>query len=248
MGFQLLDLFKPSTWQTFFSTYVTSDIIIHLIDILVVWFVIYKLIMMLNGTKAIQVFKGIAVIIIVRIVSDIIGLTTVSWLMNQVITYGVIAAIVIFQPEVRRGLEHLGRGSLLKSTRKKPADKDSLITALDEAIQYMSKRRIGALISIQMDTELDEFIGTGIPLDADISSELLINIFTGPVIHDENLKGYKRNYCKIGVVILAGGVVCAVFLNLGNTKLGNAVFMGIISAEFLYGMDLLINRKKDKAV
>ena len=66
---------------------------------------------------------------------------------------------------------------------------------------------------------------------------LLINIFTGPVIHDENLKGYKRNYCKIGVVILAGGVVCAVFLNLGNTKLGNAVFMGIISAEFLYGID-----------
>ena len=69
---------------------------------------------------------------------------------------------------------------------------------------------------------------------------------TEPVIHDENLKGYKRNYCKIGVVILAGGVVCAVFLNLGNTKLGNAVFMGIISAEFLYGIDLLINGKKIK--
>ena len=81
-----------------------------------------------------------------------------------------------------------------------------------------------------------------------IGGLLLINIFTGPVIHDENLKGYKRNYCKIGVVILAGGVVCAVFLNFGNTKLGNAVFMGIISAEFLYGMDLLINRKKYKAV
>ena len=62
------------------------------------------------------------------------------------------------------------------------------------------------------------------------------------------MKGYKRNYCKIGVVILAGGVVCAVFLNFGNTKLGNAVFMGIISAEFLYGIDLLINRKKDRAV
>lgn len=69
----------------------------------------------------------------------------------------------------------------------------------------------------------------------------MINIFTEPVIHDENLKGYKRNYCKIGVVILAGGVVCAVFLNLCNVKLGNAVFMGIISAEFLYGIDLLIN-------
>ena len=177
MGFQLLDLFKPSTWQTFFSTYVTSDIIIHLIDILVVWFVIYKLIMMLNGTKAIQVFIGIAVIIIVRIVSDIIGLTTVSWLMNQVITYGVIAAIVIFQPEVRRGLEHLGRGSLLKSTRKKPADKDSLITALDEAIQYMSKRKIGALISVEKKDSLVEYVETGISLGSDISSQLLINIF-----------------------------------------------------------------------
>lgn len=81
-----------------------------------------------------------------------------------------------------------------------------------------------------------------------IGGLLLINIFTEPVIHDENLKGYKRNYCKIGVVILAGGVVCAVFLNLCNTKLGNAVFMGIISVEFLYGIDLLINRKKDRAV
>ena len=79
-----------------------------------------------------------------------------------------------------------------------------------------------------------------------IGGLLLINIFTEPVIHDENLKGYKRNYCKIGVVILAGGVVCAVFLNLCNVKLGNAVFMGIISAEFLYGIDLLINGKKIK--
>lgn len=77
---------------------------------------------------------------------------------------------------------------------------------------------------------------------------LLINIFTEPVIHDKNLKGYKRNYCKIGVVVLAGGVVYAVFLSLGNTKLGNAVFMGIISAEFLYGIGLLINWKKNRAV
>lgn len=60
------------------------------------------------------------------------------------------------------------------------------------------------------------------------------------------MKGYKRKYCKIGVGVLAGGVVCAVFLNLGNTKLGNAVFMGIISVEFLYGIDLLINGKKIK--
>lgn len=177
MGIHLLDLFKPSTWQSFFTAHLSSDVIIHLIDILVVWFVIYKLIMLLNGTKAIQVFKGIAVIIIVRIISDIIGLSTVSWLMNQVITYGAIAAIVIFQPEVRRGLEHLGRGSLLKTTKERANDKDYLITQLDEAVQYMSKRKIGALISIEKKDNLIDYVETGISLDSDISSQLLINIF-----------------------------------------------------------------------
>ncbi|MEG2254562.1 MAG: diadenylate cyclase CdaA, partial [Vagococcus sp.] len=134
-------------------------------------------IMLLNGTKAIQVFKGIAVIIIIRIVSDVIGLSTVSWLMNQVITYGAIAAIVIFQPEVRRGLEHLGRGSILKSSRKKENNKDRLINQLDEAVQYMSKRKIGALISIEKKDSLVDYVETGISLDSDISSQLLINIF-----------------------------------------------------------------------
>ena len=173
----LLDLFKPSTWQSFFTAHFSTDVVIHLIDILVVWFVIYKLIMLLNGTKAIQVFKGIAVIIMIRIVSDVIGLTTVSWLMNQVITYGAIAAIVIFQPEVRRGLEHLGRGSILKSNKKRENDKEYLITQLDEAIQYMSKRKIGALISIEKRDSLVDFVETGISLDSDITSQLLINIF-----------------------------------------------------------------------
>ena len=177
MGTHFLDLFKPSTWQSFFTAHFSSDVIIHLIDIIVVWYVIYKLIMLLNGTKAIQVFKGIAVIIIVRIISDVIGLSTVSWLMNQVITYGAIAAIVIFQPEVRRGLEHLGRGSLLKSNKERSNDKDRLITQLDEAVQYMSKRKIGALISIEKRDSLIDYVETGISLDSDISSQLLINIF-----------------------------------------------------------------------
>lgn len=177
MSFNLVDLFKPSTWQYFLSNYFTTNIIINIIDILVVWFVIYKLIMLLNGTKAIQVFKGIAIIIIVRIVSDFLGLSTVSWLMSQVITYGAIAAIVIFQPEVRRGLEHLGRGSILKSIKKQTDHKNNLIIQLDEAIQYMSKRKIGALICIENSDSLVDYVETGISLDSDISSQLLINIF-----------------------------------------------------------------------
>lgn len=177
MNIHFMDLFKPDTWQYFFSNYFSTNLLIHIIDIFVVWFVIYKLIMLLNGTKAIQVFKGIAVIIMVRIISDFIGLTTVSWLMSQVITYGAIAAIVIFQPEVRRGLEHLGRGSILKSIKKQTDHKDKLIVELDESIQYMSKRKIGALICIENRDSLIDYVDTGIPLDSDISNQLLINIF-----------------------------------------------------------------------
>lgn len=170
-------LFRPEIWQNLLDKYFTLSVLVHIIDILVVWYVVYKLLMLLNDTKAIQVFKGIAVIIIVRIVSDFLGLNTVSWLMNQVITYGVVAAIVIFQPEVRRGLEHLGRGAALTHSNKQKNMQQSFITALDESLQYMSKRKIGALITIERNDSLIDIIETGIPLDADISSQLLINIF-----------------------------------------------------------------------
>lgn len=170
-------LFRPEIWQNLLNKYLTLSVLIHVVDILVVWYVVYKLLMLLNDTKAIQVFKGITVIIIVRIVSDFLGLNTVSWLMNQVITYGVVAAIVIFQPEVRRGLEHLGRGAALTHSSRQKNMQQSFITALDEALQYMSKRKIGALITIQRNDNLIDIIESGIPLDADISSQLLINIF-----------------------------------------------------------------------
>ena len=97
--------------------------------------------------------------------------------MDQVINWGIIAIIVIFQPEIRRGLEHLGRGYLFTSYNKKENNEEKMVEALDQAIQYMSKRRIGALITIQQNTGLEDYIETGIPIDADITGELLINIF-----------------------------------------------------------------------
>ncbi|KRN94784.1 diadenylate cyclase CdaA [Pediococcus stilesii] len=159
------------------SQLLTWSNLINLIDIIAVWFVIYELIMLLRGTKAVQLFRGIIVIVIIMVGSWYIGLSTVYWIMNQVINWGVIAMVIIFQPEIRRGLEHLGRGSIFSKNHSRKEAEEKLIQALDKAIQYMSKRRIGALISIQMDTGLDDYIETGIPLDADVSGELLINIF-----------------------------------------------------------------------
>lgn len=161
-------------WSNLFSW----QNLVSLLDVLVVWYVIYMMMMLLRGTKAVQLFRGIVVIILIKLVSWYIGLETVSWIMDQVINWGIIAIIVIFQPEIRRGLEHLGRGSLFANYNKKENEAEiKLVDALDQAIQYMSKRRIGALITVQMNTGLDDYIETGIPLDADVSGALLINIF-----------------------------------------------------------------------
>ncbi|MEE8823633.1 diadenylate cyclase CdaA [Lentilactobacillus sunkii] len=148
-----------------------------LIDIFAVWFLIYNLLLIVRDTKAVQLLRGIVLILIVKIISAYTGLSTLSWIMDQVINWGVIGLIVIFQPEIRRGLEHLGRGSIFVKGRKENENAQKMITALDRAIQYMSKRRIGALITMQMNTGLEEYIETGIDLDADVSGELLINIF-----------------------------------------------------------------------
>ncbi|MBM7544560.1 diadenylate cyclase CdaA [Periweissella beninensis] len=151
--------------------------LVHLIDIAVVWFVIYQLLMLLKGTRAVQLMRGVLIVLIIKILSVWFGLDTFSWLMGQIINWGVIALVVIFQPEIRRGLEHLGRGSVFVKTRKQNEEQEHLIEALDFAMQYMAKRRIGALISIEQNTGLEEYIETGIKLDAKVSGQLLINTF-----------------------------------------------------------------------
>lgn len=130
-----------------------------------------------SWNKSSPTIKRCRCFIIIRILSEIIGLHTLSWLMNQVIMYGVIAAVVIFQPEVRRGLEHLGEVRFSARNKGAQQEDERIIQAFDKAIQYMSKRKIGALITIERNTGLDEYIETGIDLDADITGELLINIF-----------------------------------------------------------------------
>lgn len=176
------------------SQLITWRHLLNVIDILVVWFFIYKLISLLKGTKAVQLLKGMAVIVVIKMVSFFLKLETIDWIMDLIISWGVLATIIVFQPEIRRGLEHLGRGSLFGRTKRQVNPSEQLIKALDKSVQYMAKRRIGALISIQMETGLDEYIETGIPLDADISGELLINIFIpNTPLHDGAviIKDYK---------------------------------------------------------
>lgn len=178
MSFNIQEIFNLSYWKQLVNVDVFSwGFLVYILDILVVWYIVYKLIQLVRGTKAISLFKGVAVFIAVRFLAELIGLHTLSWLMDQVITYGVIAAIVIFQPEIRRGLEHLGRSTIFQPTKQEQRQDEHMILAFDKAIQYMSKRKIGALVTIERKTGLEEYIETGIPLDADLTGELLINIF-----------------------------------------------------------------------
>ncbi|WP_423305978.1 diadenylate cyclase CdaA [Melissococcus plutonius] len=178
MSFQFNQILDLNYWrQIILADFLSRDFVINVIDILVVWYLVYKLMMLIRGTKAVQLLRGVAIFIVIRIVSELVGLHTLSWLMNKVIIYGVIAAVVIFQPEVRRGLEHLGRSSIFRGSKTEEQEDEMMIQAFDKAIQYMSRRKIGALITIERYTGLDEYIETGIKLDADITGELLINIF-----------------------------------------------------------------------
>lgn len=172
------DFFNLDYWRELLSFDIFSwSFLVNVLDVIVVWYLVYKLIQLVRGTKAIQLFKDVGLFIVLRFLAGIVGLKTLSWLMDQVITYGVIAAIVIFQPEIRRGLEHLGRSSFFKTSKNEKRRDEVLVQALDKAVQYMAKRKIGALITIERTTGLEEYIETGIPLDADVTGELLINIF-----------------------------------------------------------------------
>ena len=165
-------------FSNFFQNLSTIKIITSLLDLLIVWYVLYLLITVFKGTKAIQLLKGIVVIVIGQQISKILNLTATSKLFDIVTQWGVLALIVIFQPEIRRALEQLGRGNFLKRyTNTYSRDEEKLIQSVSKAVQYMAKRRIGALIVFEKETGLQDYIETGIPMNSDISQELLTNVF-----------------------------------------------------------------------
>lgn len=167
-------LSNPQYWASLFSN--PWNIIVNLIDIAIVAWLLYYFIKVIAGTKIMILVRGVLTFILIELIANMIGLTTISWLINQIITYGVIAAVVIFSPEIRTGLERLGRATeFLTSNQISPEER--LVQSYVKAVAYMSPRKIGALVAIQGSRTLQEYISTGIPLDANVSGELLINIF-----------------------------------------------------------------------
>jgi diadenylate cyclase len=166
-----MDYFTNISFKDFIS-------IKDIIDILIVSYVIFKLIVLVRGTRAIQLMKGIVVVVATWAVSIWFQLSTLQWMMNQMFTFGVLAVIIIFQPELRRALEQLGRGKLFsRSSTDEDQDVTKRIGDVIKAVNYLAKRKIGALIVFEKETGLTDYVESGIAIEGKISSELLINIF-----------------------------------------------------------------------
>lgn len=174
--------------------------LVNIVDVLLVWFVFYKIITIIKGTKAVQLLKGIFVLIIARVLTEFFGLNTLLWMMDQVLPFGFLAIIIIFQPELRRALEQLGRGRLFaRTTMQEEEERARLIEAFMKSVSYMAKRRIGALISVEKETGLSEYIETGTPMNSIITSELLINIFIpNTPLHDGAVIVQKNRIAAAG--------------------------------------------------
>ncbi|MDK7302365.1 diadenylate cyclase CdaA [Aerococcus urinae] len=161
-------------WESIFSWSHAFD----LIDILIVWLIIYQLLKLIRGTRAVNIFNGIIIFLLFKMVSTVFQLETIDWIMNSIIQWSVIGIIIIFQPEIRNGLDHLGQSLRMRNLRNTQNDPvEQMIEEIIRACQYMATRRIGALISIEDTQSLTEYANTGIKLDADITEQLLINIF-----------------------------------------------------------------------
>lgn len=156
------------------------------VDIALVWYLLYKLIMIVRGTKAIQLLKGIFVVIIVWFVSILFNLQTIQWITNQVILWGFLVIIILFQPELRRALEQLGRGSIFSRGSKSEEDVvENIAQSIVNSCVYMAKRRIGALITIELETGIDDYAETGTLINGELTDQLLTNIFTpNTPLHD----------------------------------------------------------------
>ncbi len=156
------------------------------IDIAIVWLIFYSIIRLMQiNVRMIQIFKGVAIVIILKIISTVFALTTVEYLTTQFIQWGVLLIIIIFQPEIRSALEHLGRKSSFTRQQISKNEADSMIDQIVGAIDYMAKRRIGALITIEQQTSLHEFIAQASSVDALVTTPLLTTIFTpSTALHD----------------------------------------------------------------
>ena len=201
-NFDLLSSLKRS-----FSALQTVGLV-DIIDILIVAYIIYRIMKLLKDTSAARLIKGIIVLLLLLMLASIFQLTTISFILRNSLGIGVFAIIVIFQPELRRLLEQLGKGNLshLLASSDDPDVMEQVIHATVEACSDMAKTKTGVLIVFERKERLGEIVSTGTMLDAAVSPELLKNIFfKNSPLHDGALVIREGRVCAAGCVLPLSG-------------------------------------------
>lgn len=150
-----------------------------IVDIIIVAFAMYKLFALIKGTRAEQLIKGIVVLLIATKISEWMELFTIYWILDKTMTVGVLAFLIVFQPELRRGLEYIGRSRFFTKSLIEVEDEqiNNIVDEIVDAVGSLSRQKIGALIVLEKKTGLNEVVETGTVIDGRVSSGLLINIF-----------------------------------------------------------------------
>lgn len=152
---------------------------VDVIDILIVAIAVYYLLLWLQGTRAVQLIRGFVILLIIYLAGKLLGLHTINWLFDKFTTIILVLLIIVFQPELRRALERIGRGRLLAKMGLLPeAPGGWFVKHLIKAVGSLAEQKIGALIVLERNTGLSEYLESGIKLDAIISVELLVSIFS----------------------------------------------------------------------
>lgn len=160
-------------WNVFHRPTLTD-----IVDILIVAFILYKLLMLTRETRASAVLKGLAMLIVAAWVSDLLGLTALNWVLLNVVNNGAVVLVILFQPELRKALEQIGKGALRTASPGADLEEnEAVVREITNCLLTLSRRRVGALIVIEQQIGLKDITETGTSLNSQISAALLENIF-----------------------------------------------------------------------
>lgn len=200
-----------SQLQTFFWNIFNRPQLNDLLDILIVAVLIYQMIMLTRDTRASEVLKGFLLLVGASLLSSLLGLTALTWVLKQILSNGALVLVVLFQPEIRRVLEQLGRGAKMEHFQSDGEENQRIISEITQCLTSLSRRRVGALIVFERRTGLKDVMETGTRLDSTISAPLLENIFEpNTPLHD-------------GAVIIRGTRIVSAACMLTTLSESNAV-------------------------
>ncbi len=177
-----------------------ATLTIDILDIVIVAFLFYRVFLLIRGTRAAQMFIGLFLLIILSFIARWLNMNALNWILSSLKTVWVIAFVILFQPELRRVLSLLGQNRILRYFIK--VEESSTVSEIVKACHQLTQQGFGAIIAIEQDVGLRNYIETGTPIDAQVTAELIVTIFTPPSpLHDGAVIIEKNRIVAAGCIL-----------------------------------------------